>query len=334
MIRTNQKYINEFSLFEEAMECYESAINDINMVMYNHTHKERQRELKSFFEGAIDDEFFEEKEGGILTKIGNIIINVVNGIANFLSKTIGALTGRTKGIQEDAEIVTKIINEHPELKDQICQGLKDEWFTYKDVASFQKDVAGLINMLDRNKIDHQTFMQRFNSRVDQFNQNAKPLINANRTVKNLLGIVPSINKGVKENRDALKDFCDTARDIKDKAERNYNEQDANKLQAIGNAIAQTSGILTNECKKREAGQGKIATFLKGFKNTKVNNAIDNYNDKRASKHDAARAKSANRDRKAKAQENNRYYNDVKAKAEDNKQKAEIRRQVRQEVYNS
>ena len=28
-MRTNQKYINEFSLFEEAMECYESVINDI-----------------------------------------------------------------------------------------------------------------------------------------------------------------------------------------------------------------------------------------------------------------------------------------------------------------
>ena len=332
MMRTNQKYINEFSLFEEAMECYESAINDINVAMYNHTHKERQKELKSFFEGAIDDEFFEEKEGGILTRIGEAIIKIVNGIANFLSKTVATLTGRTKGMQEDAEIVTKIINEHPELKNQICEGLKEEWFTYKDVASFQKDIAGLINMLDKNKIDHQTFMQRVNSRIDKFNENARPIISAKRTISNLLGVIPSINKGVKENRDAIKEFSDTARSIKEIADRNYNEKDANKFHAISNAIAKTSGILTEECKKREAGQGKIASFLKGFKSSKVNNAIDNYNDKRATKHDASRAKAKQAENAKIKAERDAYYKDTKAKAKENKARANIRKNVRKEVY--
>ena len=40
--------------------------------------------------------------------------------------------------------------EHPELKDTIARGINEEWFTYKDVAAFEKDTVALIAMLEKN----------------------------------------------------------------------------------------------------------------------------------------------------------------------------------------
>lgn len=295
MLKTNQAYINEFSFFDNVMECVEECRNEVDMAVYSYNNNKRQAELKSFFEGVMDDELFIEKEGeGVLAKIGNVIIKLVKKVADFLTSTKEKLLGLTQKSKTDAEIVNKLIAEHPELRKEVIDGLEKEWFTYKDVAKFEKDVVGLIQMLDKNKIDHATFKDKMKKACKEFSESGKSVLAATATLGSILMIIPNIAKGVKASRATLQEMSKTAENIKKNAETNYTENDVNKFQAITNAIGQVIGLTTKECNVRERGQGKIASILNKFANSKVGTKLKMDDTSRENRHQNAKDKADDR----------------------------------------
>lgn len=293
MLKTNQPYINEFNFFDNVMECVEECKKEVDMAVYSYNNNKRQIELKSFFEGAMDDELFIEKEGeGVLAKIGNAIVKLVKKVADFLTDTKEKLFGMTQKAKTDAEIVNKLIDEHPELKKEVIEGLEKEWFTYRDVAKFEKDVVGLIQMLDKKKIDHETFKDKMKKACKEFTESGKVILAASCTLGSLLMIAPNVSKGVKASRSVLQDIGKTAGDFTKNVEKNYTENDVNMLQAIGNAFGQAIGIITKECNQRQRGQGMVASILNRFvkDENKRKAKLDAYEDYRKAKHDAARNK--------------------------------------------
>lgn len=291
MLKTNQPYINEFNFFDNVMECVEECKKEVDMAIYSYNNNKRQIELKSFFEGVMDDELFIEKEGeGVLAKIGNAIIKLVKKVADFLTDTKEKLFGMTQKAKTDAEIVNKLIDEHPELKKEVIEGLEKEWFTYRDVAKFEKDVVGLIQMLDKKKIDHETFKDKMKKACKEFTESGKVILAASCTLGSLLMVAPNVSKGVKASRSVLQDISKTAGDFTKNVEKNYTENDVNMLQAIGNAFGQAIGIITKECNQRQRGQGKIASILNRFANSRVGTVLKMDDSSRDRRHQAARDK--------------------------------------------
>ena len=115
MTKTNTKYINEYSLFDDVFEFVEKCNNELDSIMYNYKMEQRQNELRSFFEAeAVDNETKNsgEKEG-ILTKIGNVVLTLLKKISDFITSITSKLFKNKKKIETDVDKVNRIIKNNP-----------------------------------------------------------------------------------------------------------------------------------------------------------------------------------------------------------------------------
>lgn len=300
-MRTNQSYINEYSFFDAIYEYLESYSDDIAVCMYNYDKNLRNIDMRATFESVAGIDVLMENEGeGVLTKIGNKVLHLIHLITDCIKKITEKVLGTTKVIKSDEEHVSEILREHPELKTMVCKGLEQEWFTYKDVAAYKKDIAGLITMLKKNAIDHQTFKDKVAEASKKFVESAKPIIDVGCTVTSLVGILPSIGKKCNETKDFLSSFREMCDDCVDNTRTNYSKNGVTRVEAIANALGQAVGLVTKECNARAVGHGKISSWLHTFANNKPDSIIG----KLVNTHD-------NRVSAAKAKAGSRYYNRVR-----------------------
>lgn len=261
---TCQSYINEYSFFDAVYDVLESTEKELTVTMYDYENAKRQITLNSFFENSDseDEAIMLEKEGeGILSKIGNMVVNILKALADAIKSVTDKIFGNTNKMKDDVEIVNQMMTEHPELAKEVAKGIREEWFTYKDVSQFEKDITGLINMLEKNAIDHETFLDKIKNACNKFNDSAKPIITAGTTVASAIGVVGKVGKACKEGKSALVSFNKTAEEFKERVDKNYTEHDVNKAKAIMNAISNAIGLTTKECNDRVAGQGKFSSWI-------------------------------------------------------------------------
>lgn len=319
MITTNYEYIHEYSLFDDMFDFLESTKKEIDIAVINYNTKKRQLEMKSFFEGTLDAEMIIEAEGqGVLAKIGNTVMALIKKIRDFISKIGDKILGNTRIIKSDVEIVNQMIAQNPELKTKVANGINNEWFTYKDIAAYEKDIVGLITMLEKKAIDHQTFMDRVKAATTKFNNSAKPIIATGCTIAALIGIVPKVAKSCASAKQSMQKLSKDVEEFRDRVDRNYSEKDVNMAHAVLNALSNAIGIGTKECQERTAGQGKLASFISSFKNGKIGKAIHVDDEHRDARH--AKAFSKRADKSDKAQQ--RADDIVRHKDDDIKKQAE------------
>lgn len=197
-MKTNCKYIHEYSLLDEMTEAVSKQLEFISLEMAKMAHEKRQMEMKAFFEGTAVDTYFESE--GILTKIGNAVLNILTKISNTIRKITDKFFNRQKDNRTDVEKVNSIITQHPELKNKICKGIDEKWFTYKDVAAYEKDIVQLVNMVEKGAIDHKTFREKMSERLEKFNDGGKAILGAGATIVGLLTIIPRITKAYKKSK--------------------------------------------------------------------------------------------------------------------------------------
>lgn len=270
MTMTSNSYINEYSFFDDVFDCLNESVKDVSVAVGFYNIKKHQLESKMMFESSSDTDYkvLLEKEGeGVLAKIGNAVVNLINKITSFIKKFTDKITGNIKVGKSDEEKVNQILAQHPELKNQVVEGIDKEWFTVADVAKFEKDVIGLIQMLNKNAIDHQTFMDKFKARCKAFTDSAAPILGATTTVIGFMKILPEIHKAAKGSRDAIAAFKGTCEKFKDDVDRNYGEAEVNKAHAIMNALSQAIGLTTKECQKSATMQSRWSTWASKFCNS-------------------------------------------------------------------
>lgn len=261
---TCQSYINEYSFFDEVYDVLESAEKELVIAMYDYENAKRQIALNSFFESSNfeDEDIMLEKEGeGILTKIGNMVITILKTLANAIKGVTDKIFSNTNKMKTDVEIVNQMMSEHPEFAKEVAKGISQEWFTYKDIAQFEKDTVGLINMLEKNAIDHQTFMDKFKNACNKFKESASPIITVGTTIASVIGVVGKVGKACKDGKSTLLSFNKTMEEFKERVDKNYTEHDVSKARAIMNAMSNAIGLTTKECNDRVASQGKFSSWI-------------------------------------------------------------------------
>lgn len=291
-IATSYDFIHEYSIYDDLYDSITEADKEVTAAMGRFTMKHHQIEAKQFFESSSDTDYtlLLEKEGqGLLAKIGTAVMKIINSIGEFLKKLTDRFTGNADKTKADAEKVSQILAAHPELKNQIMEGLDKNWYTMGDIASFQKDTVGLIRMLEKSAIDNATFWERFKARCTSFTNSVKPVVDAGNTIVSMVRLVPNAAKAVKESRDVLANTRGLLKKFKDDVETNYDYQNASKAQAIWNAFSQMVGLTTEECKRREKNQTTIGKFIGIFSKR----GQDKYNQHVADKHTASREKHGN-----------------------------------------
>jgi hypothetical protein len=283
-MKTNSAFINEYKLYDDVFDCIESCQKEATLALYHYNNTAKQMKMKAFFEGVDVDILMEAENEGFLTKIGNKVLQLLTTIANFIRGITEKITGNVKGMKSDEERVTKIITEHPELKKQVCKGLKEEWFQYKDVAKYEKDIAGLINMLEKEQIDHQTFMDKVKKASEDFTSSAKSIINVGTSIAGLIKIVPNVHHACKEAKESVSEMSGLVETFKGNVEKNYADHDQNKVTSIFNALSQAVGLTTKECSDRVAGQSWISNTFHNFANSKVGGVLHIDDDSRDMRH--------------------------------------------------
>lgn len=290
MVTTSNSYIHEYSFFDDVFDCLNESVKDVTVAMGWYNIKKHQLESKMMFESSSDVDYkvLLEKEGeGVLAKIGNAVMSIINKITAFIKKFTDKITGNMKLGKSDEEKVNQILAQHPELKNQVVEGIDKEWFTVADVAKFEKDVVGLIQMLNKNAIDHQTFMDKFKAKCKAFTDSAAPILGATTTVIGFMKILPEIHKAAKGTKDAISAFRGTCEKFKDDVDRNYSENDANKAQAIMNALSQAIGLTTKECQRSANMQSRWSSWASKFCNSALGKAMHADDASRDKRHNAA-----------------------------------------------
>ena len=289
MTATNASYINEFNFFDDMYSCLESTLNTVNMECTNFAVKKHQIEMKHYFEDTVDFDVMIEKEGGsVLAKIGNAVLTIINKITDTIKKLMDKILGNTKNIKTDEEIVNQMVSKHPELRDQIVKGINKEWFTVRDIAKFEKDITGLIQMLEKNAIDHETFGEKIRRRCEEFSKSAAPFVSVISTFTAFMKVIPDISKNCSQTKEAFEHLRGTCEDFKDRVDRNYGDKDVNKAQAIMNALGNVIGVTNKECEHRVQAQSGIAAFLHKIANSGAGKLVHADDTSRDARHDKVR----------------------------------------------
>lgn len=207
-MKTNTSYIHEYDILDDINECVNITIDSANSAYYSYEAALRHADLLGFFENASDSEVFMEKEKmGFFEKIGTAIINLIKKIADAIKNFASRFQKKTEEIKTDQEIVSQILQEHPDVKNEVCRGIKNEWFTYHDVAQYEKDIVGLCNMLEQHAIDHVTFKEKAAAALKKFASNGQIIITAGTTLAAGIAVVPKIvnqYKAAKTSLESLK----------------------------------------------------------------------------------------------------------------------------------
>lgn len=207
-MKINYNYIHEFDVVDDFNEystsILESAQHDIDEY-YNNI---QTSELKSFFENTDSDTFMEAEKEGIITKLGNAIISLVKKIKDCITKFLDKFFHKNKKIETDVDIVNRMIKQNPEIADVVVRGIREEWFTYRDVAQYEHDIVQLAIMLQNQQISHKKFRKKVGEKFDSFINGGQKIIAAGATVAGVLLIVPKVLAAYKKSKNAGQELSD------------------------------------------------------------------------------------------------------------------------------
>lgn len=298
-MRTNAMFINEYSLSDSVIECAEEVVASVMSAAWDYENHKRDIELRAVLESADTTAILLEKEGqGFLASVGNAIMTLIHKVEEFLKKITDVLFGSLKKNKDEVEIVTKLITQYPELKTVICKGLNEEWFTYKDIAAYEKDVCGLIQMLEKKSIDHQTFKDKLKKAMDKFNDSAQPLVTAAKNVGDLLGFIPKVHEHATNGKKAMQSLSSTLKTFKKNVDHNYGKQEAGVIKSIVNALGQAVGLCSKECEYRVKSTSKLGWYIHKLSNSKIGTLLKLDDVSRSGRHEKIWNKSTNAERKA------------------------------------
>lgn len=216
-MKTNYKYIHEFDIIDEFYEDSNAILESLQNDIHDYYKAKSEAELKSFFEHSNIDIIMEKDKEGIVTRLGNAIISLVKKITDSIAKFVNKIFHRSEKIESDVDIVNKMIIEHPEIRDAVVKGIKEEWFTYRDVAAYEKDVVQLMIMLEKEQISHKKFKEKVGEKTDKFISGGKKIALIGGTVAALLLIVPKTLSAYKQCKKAGNEIANTMKKSKGKA---------------------------------------------------------------------------------------------------------------------
>lgn len=267
MLTTNNAYIKEYSLFDDMLENTDSFMADINKAFYEYENACRQIELKSFFENTSDSEYmFEAEKKSFVEKIGEKILELIEKISDFIKSIGERITGNIKKEKSYEETVTEILKEHPELRNDIINGINKEWYTVKDIAKLEKDIVGLTTLVKQKKIDNETLKEKVTSIFSNFHDSAAPITSSIKDINTLTSAFPTLVKNAEDGKRSLLKIKEAAADFQEAYRRNYEDYDNNVISSFLNALGQATGFATEECKVRVNAQEKSNNIFSKFIN--------------------------------------------------------------------
>lgn len=223
MVRTDQAYINQYLVYDEVFEACEACEKACVEADYFLRKEARKSYLDTYFSEALN--FGAKKaapakeESNIFAKIGKAIVTLIEKIKAAIKHITESILGTQRRTEKANKDLQKILAENPEMKKTIMKGLKKEWFTVYDVASYKNDVVGLIKMVDQAKIDNATAMDKLKEAGEKFKKGAIASGAIGFGIGSALKVVTEINKQRKALGEMITDFQKLCEQKKEEAEK-------------------------------------------------------------------------------------------------------------------
>lgn len=223
MVRTDQAYINQYLVYDEVFEACEACEKACVEADYFLRKEARKSYLDTYFSEALN--FGAKKaapakeESNIFAKIGKAIVTLIEKIKAAIKHITESILGTQRRTEKANKDLQKILAENQEMKKTIMKGLKKDWFTVYDVASYKNDVVGLIKMVDQAKIDNATAMDKLKEAGEKFKKGAIAAGSIGVGIGATLKVVTEINKQRKALGEMITDFQKLCEQKKEEAEK-------------------------------------------------------------------------------------------------------------------
>lgn len=261
MLTTSHSFIHEYSMYDEVLEVLERADNAIKVAFFDFDKKQKDHSVESFFENGNDTYFLEQEKEGLLAKVGKLIVGLIEALGKFIKELGEKIFGTGKKLQTDAEIVTKMVAENPGLAENIKRGISEEWFSYADLAAYEKDMVGLQIMVEKNAMDHKTAKEKRKEKREKHLATAKTVLATGTTVVGILALIPKAVKAWKDNKEVVDRAKGRLSEYKEKLDKKILDgEDSAKIMAEYESYKE----YTADVIKAMNDQGKKMNFLSEF----------------------------------------------------------------------
>ncbi len=195
-MKTNSVFINEFEdflAFESSMDTMSKKLDD-DIRKYELTKSRRGLEL--YFESYNTEEYrlmCEEEEKNIFQKIGEYVKQLIDKFINFITSLFKKdINNEVDELERDKKIVEKMVAENPTIGKEIVAGIKNERFTYGDVAKYNKDMYGLLELILTAKVDDMQIQKKIDDIDAQYAVSESPLLKGIATVQTVAAITTTL----------------------------------------------------------------------------------------------------------------------------------------------
>lgn len=283
MVRTDQAYINQYLVYDEVFEACEACEKACVEADYFLRKEARKSYLDTYFSEALN--FGAKKaapakeESNIFAKIGKAIVTLIEKIKAAIKHITDSILGTQRRTEKANKDLQKILAENPEMKKTIMKGLKKDWFTVYDVASYKNDVVGLIKMVDQAKIDNATAMDKLKEAGEKFKKGAIAAGAIGVGIGSTLKVVTEINKQRKALGEMITDFQKLCEQKKDEAEKQGKPSNiiTTSIRILTSAVQVALGI-DKTCENNAKGAAEVVEQATTKKKTMSQEAQDSVKD--------------------------------------------------------
>lgn len=175
----NVGYIHELDDVNKINVEYESAMEFFNSSNSELLFLEKKLERNNMFmESSIDsDEVIMESAEGILKKIGDKVIDLINKCIKFVREKIEALNHFLWEKKDKDKLLRKMAEEQPETVEKIRIAIdadKLKLNDFKDLATFYKDIDSVLDQID--KMDSKTVRGKMASAREKLDKAANTVV--------------------------------------------------------------------------------------------------------------------------------------------------------------
>lgn len=283
MVRTDQAYINQYLVYDEVFEACEACEKACVEADYFLRKEARKSYLDTYFSEALN--FGAKKaapakeESNIFAKIGKAIVTLIEKIKAAIKHITESILGTQRRTEKANKDLQKILAENPEMKKTIMKGLKKEWFTVYDVASYKNDIVGLIKMVDQAKIDNATAMDKLKEAGEKFKKGAIAAGATGFGIGTALKVVTEINKQRKALGEMITDFQKLCEKKKEEAEKQGKPSNiiTTSIRILTSAVQVALGI-DRTCENNANGAAEVVEQATTKKKTMSQEAQDSIKD--------------------------------------------------------
>lgn len=283
MVRTDQAYINQYLVYDEVFEACEACEKACVEADYFLRKEARKSYLDTYFSEALN--FGAKKaapakeESNIFAKIGKAIVTLIEKIKAAIKHITDSILGTQRRTEKANKDLQKILAENPEMKKTIMKGLKKDWFTVYDVASYKNDVVGLIKMVDQAKIDNATAMDKLKEAGEKFKKGAIAAGAIGVGIGSTLKVVTEINKQRKALGEMITDFQKLCEQKKEEAEKQGKPSNiiTTSVRILTSAVQVALGI-DKTCENNAKGAAEVAEQAANKKKTLSQETRDSIKD--------------------------------------------------------